>query len=95
MYASCFNHGGIFLYPTASLTTNIGFDGSGDNCGTDNKNITQRLYDGNEIILKKIPLSEQISIRKKYEYFYNNLTYENIYIRRIKDFINKLNHYLW
>jgi len=89
-YASCFNHRGIFLHPAKSLTTNIGFDGSGERCGTDNKNITQEFYNGNEIILKKIPLSEQISIRKKYECFYNNLTNEHIHIRRMKDILKTI-----
>jgi len=89
-YASCFNKGGIFLNPKESLTTNIGFDGSGDRCEADNSNITQQYYNGKKLTLERIPLSEKVSIRKKYEYFYNNLTYENIHIRRIKDFIKSI-----
>ena len=86
-YASCFNQGGIFLHPAESLTTNIGFDGTGDRCGNDNTNITQQLFKGKELLLKRIPISEQISIRKQYENFYINLTYENNFKRKMKDII--------
>ena len=34
-YASIFSRGGLCLHPRSSLVRNIGFDGSGVNCGTD------------------------------------------------------------
>ena len=36
-YACVFSHGGLCLHPRQSLAQNIGFDGSGENCGVGEK----------------------------------------------------------
>jgi hypothetical protein len=53
-YYSVFIRNGLGLFPTKSLVSNIGFDGSGENCGT--LNINQNIYQ------KKIKLSEKTEV---------------------------------
>lgn len=53
-YASVFLKEGLCLYPKTSVVRNIGFDGSGENCGADKSGYFGRLP-----LAKKIHLSEQ------------------------------------
>jgi len=61
-----FLHDGLILYPTRSMVTNIGHDGSGTNCAPDEKyNIdVDKLADN--IPVTKIPLVEHEAVKKSY-----------------------------
>jgi hypothetical protein len=61
---TCVNlNDGLCLYPSKSLVTNIGFDGSGVHCDIDPE--MGNLTFTNHIELKRIPLVEDKKIRKK------------------------------
>jgi hypothetical protein len=52
--ASCYLRGGLSLYPNRSLVQNIGFDGSGTNCGMSNDFTTL----ASRVHVRRVPLSE-------------------------------------
>lgn len=55
-HAALLSRGGLTLYPTWSLTTNIGFDSSGSNCFTTNKYYIYNLKD--YVRVKRVPIRE-------------------------------------
>lgn len=55
-HAALLKRGGLTLFPKKSLTTNIGFDGSGSNCYITNKYYIEHLQD--YVDVKPIPIVE-------------------------------------
>lgn len=64
-YASVFKQNGLILYPNRSLVKNIGFDGSGENCGKDSFNF--QVLDINNRKSQEITFPKKIKINL---YFY-------------------------
>lgn len=86
-YATIFKNKGLCLNPIKSLTSNIGFDGSGLHCG-DNDTFNVTL---NNNIVNSFPkkVNENEKILDKIKFFYWKNSYENI-PSSIKNFASKL-----
>ena len=83
-YASVFLHDGLCLYPTQSLIDNIGHDGSGINCGT-NDLFRVSLAD-KPVPVKTIPVTETRAV----------LTAHKKYFRKIvPPLINRITGKIW
>ncbi len=67
-HASVFLKLGLCLHPNKSLIANIGFDGSGNNCGVESRINLQELL--SKVILKNIPLKESRIARKLVRNYY-------------------------
>ncbi len=61
-----FLNDGLVLYPKKSLASNIGHDGSGTNCATDERFVIQDEALATEIPVTTIPLEEHAAVRKHY-----------------------------
>jgi len=70
-YASAFIKNKLTLYPQKSLTRNIGVDGTGTHGGIVNVYYTK--LDSPPILLKEIPVVEDVNARKKFEYFFRKI----------------------
>jgi hypothetical protein len=85
-YATVFNNNGFCLYPSESLIKNIGYDGSGDNCGESNS------YDKEVAVNEITKFEERISVDKKihaaYKEFKNKIKHQ--YYKRIKNRIIRI-----
>lgn len=66
-YASIFMRKGLCLHPRESLTRNIGFDGSGENCGSLER--TEEQLAAEPITVQKIKLHEDKVAMKRLERF--------------------------
>lgn len=67
---------GLTLFPHKSLTYNIGFDGSGENCGTTKK------YNGpiaRNVLLRKQPITVNEVARKIIIHFYKNVEKPSVF----------------
>lgn len=78
--------GGLTLFPKKSLTTNIGFDGSGTNCYVTNKFYIEHLQD--YVRVEPIPIKENRKAAKivrvfKNGHWYSKRNRQNL-LRRIK-----------
>jgi hypothetical protein len=60
-YYSVFIRNGLGLFPTKSLVTNIGFDGSGENCMIEN--FTQNLTNEKPILRKKHTIDLELYVK--------------------------------
>lgn len=66
-YVSMFLKKGVFLYPKNSMLINIGFDGSGVHCGTDDSKKNEMSdVENNHIKVEKIKVEVKSSIIKKF-----------------------------
>lgn len=84
-YFSVFSQNGLGLFPTKSLVSNIGFDGTGTNCG--DENLINSIYK-NEISVKVLN-SIDFKFYSKYLLYFKK---ENIEYRKrfkIKNFIKR------
>lgn len=63
-YASIFPRNGLCLYPKRSVTRNVGFDGSGENCEDDSSGYFNRLPFARSVWLRRQPLVESPSYLK-------------------------------
>lgn len=74
-YASAFLKNKFTLYPGKSLINNIGLDGSGTHCGSDN-NANKSVQLGNvEVSIKKIEIKEDIEARLVISDYFRNQTH--------------------
>lgn len=93
-YTSTFIRGGLCLYPTKSLTQNIGFDIEATNTTTSDSNeVYTRVQATNEYIKYTfVPLKENKIARKEYERIYRSLNYypKVTYLQKIKCIIKKI-----
>lgn len=71
-YASIVIHNGLCLHPKVTLTNNIGFDGSGENCKVSQKYITS--LSGRKIEVNKLPLVESNLARQMMINYYKTST---------------------
>ena len=69
-YASWFNAEGLNLFPAISLIKNIGFDGTGENCGNEDL-FHSPVTDFVEI--KKIPTVENNDLREKISNYFKSI----------------------
>jgi hypothetical protein len=68
-YASWLAQGGLSLFPTQSLVKNIGHDGTGIHCVTDNRFDTRVAE---SIPVERIPLKENVPLRWRINEFYRS-----------------------
>jgi GT2 family glycosyltransferase len=87
-YANVFQNKGLVLYPYKSIVTNIGHDGSGENCGSSNKF-------QNELLNKRITINEIKDIKvnienykKVKEFFIRNE--DALFIKILKNIYRKI-----
>ena len=100
-YASAFLKNLLTLYPKKPLVQNIGFDGSGEHCGSSN------LFDvklNSTYSLKKVTVAESIEARMKIEQYFklinnteqnNKINQKNSFKLKIKKIIYKLSPNLY
>lgn len=70
-YATVFKMNGLVLYPSNSMTNNIGFDGSGVNCGSNN---LFEVYVANEPVEKfSRDIRENTDVNNRLKSFFCNL----------------------
>ncbi len=89
-YASVFLEKGLSLWLGMSLVQNIGFDGTGEHCGIDDKfDVTLHK---NQIFLQKIPIQENLKARKilKNTYRFMRLFPRKTFFQKIKTIIIKV-----
>ncbi len=97
-YASVFFMNGLALHPGTSLTTNIGLDGSGENCVPQDASLSPPLKDI-EIEIKEIELKVDEKVEEQVMYYYRHQNdnrkeppgkiqhYTNIFKRKIVQLI--------
>lgn len=68
-YASWLHNKGYSLFPYRSLVKNIGHDGSGVHCGSNSGFNSDTV---NYVVVNKIPIKENIYVRKKINSFYKS-----------------------
>jgi hypothetical protein len=86
-YASWLRLGGYSLFPTKSLTRNIGHDSTGENC------IESDMFDtqlADYIDVKELPLKENKKYRKAINEFYSQIYYSRWSVQNIKNRLSKL-----
>lgn len=89
-YATFFLHDGLCLNPIKSLVQNIGFDGSGQNCGTSN------LYATDEVKLLKVEdfttdgTVNDFMVDKIKLYYHEKLKSNNSFIEKLRTIYNQL-----
>lgn len=85
-HAAILKRKGLSLFPKKSLTTNIGFDGSGDNCVVTNKFYIENLQD--YVDVKPIPLKENRKAARIAKVFKNGHWYSKrnrtLFYKKIK-----------
>ena len=83
-YATIFSHDGLCLNPTASFVTNIGHDGSGENCGS--KDIYRGSLSNSEIVRLPTILEEDCLVVDEIKAFYKarNPSAIRIFLGKIK-----------
>jgi glycosyltransferase involved in cell wall biosynthesis len=89
-HASCFLNKMLTLHPGKSLVKNIGFDGTGEHCNTDNTYDTE-LSSNNIILELQSILESEIGHKIYKEFFYQNLkpTFVKRLKRKVKSFLLK------
>lgn len=88
-YAELFRRGGLVLYPGRSLVTNIGFDGSGDNCVDLKRNPwwVEHLASEIRVIRKKRIKESKWAAREIYAFhggYWYNRRRRNKFFRQVK-----------
>jgi hypothetical protein len=84
----------LVLYPTFSLTTNIGFDGSGTHCGDVNEFKVDELANRPLKVSKMIPQVKEMVVKEMIDYFTSLATPRRKSIRNvIAKFINRLTNF--
>ena len=71
-YATAVLSGGLTIYPGVSMTTNIGFDGSGIHCGTDNS--YEVSLSDRPINIDNIPVVESAEVRAAWSDFLKKIS---------------------
>lgn len=93
-YTSTFINGGLCLYPTKSLTQNIGFgEGATNTTSNDGNDVYTRVEATDEFIeYKPIPIKENKVARKEYESIYKSLNYypRAQFIKKLKRIIKNI-----
>ena len=79
LYAAIFEHGGLSLRPSSSLVKNIGFDNSGEHCGSDD--YYNRLI--NDIDCKIDVYPDRIEENKKALKLFSKYYISKGYIKRL------------
>ncbi len=92
-YASFFLKGGSSLHPYPSLCNNIGFDGTGENCGDGSSNIFFWKKLANEIIVIKHSNFDDSVARKEVELFFRNISKFSIYFEQVIIRLKKIFRY--
>lgn len=88
--ASVIIKGGYSLYPKFSLVQNIGFDGTGEHCGENNKFYWEKL--AQNIVVKKIKIkfsNEAINALKKFNRNKTQISLKNCLIKLVPEFLKK------
>ena len=82
---------GLTLYPKKSLTTNIGFDGSGDNCGVSNKFYIEIDQLQDYVTVSRIPIVVNKKAFRIAKVFKSGHWYSK---RNINAFYNRIKSYI-
>lgn len=85
-YASAFLNNKLSLYPSKSLVHNTGCDGSGHHCKTYSDDYASSLND-EPIEIKKIPVEDNIFMRKQFENYFKSINKPPGIIKRL---LNKI-----
>ena len=84
----------LVLYPTFSLTTNIGFDGSGTHCGDVNEFKVDELANRPLKVSKMIPQVKEMVAKEMIDYFASLAPPQRKSIRNvIAKLINRLTNF--
>ena len=75
-YASCYLNNKLCLYPSESLVENIGFGESGTHCKNKTNDFDVKL-NLKPIKLKKIKISENTNMKKRFAILFNKLSHKN------------------
>lgn len=85
-YANLFLHGGLSLFPSRTLVSNIGFDGSGIHCGTNSD--FEFVLSNTPIGISQIPLVESAVGFDKHRKYFRKLN--SLLLRKILRKLSKL-----
>lgn len=87
-HATVLRMDGLTLYPGISLVKNVGFDGSGDNCGVTTKYDVENMPDS--IDVRRIPIKENRRMAKRIKIFQSGHWYSKGHRRALVNRVKKL-----
>ncbi len=86
-HTSVFLRGGLCLHPRQSLVNNIGFDGTGENCPSQNPFFHPKLAE--KISVEPLPLFERTDTRKHMVHYFQEMAKTDQNRSLVSSFINK------
>lgn len=88
-YASAFLANKLTLYPGKTLIKNIGFDGSGTHCCSED--VYQSIIDKSEPLFYEIKTIENLKARQKFEAFFKKSNHQN-FLMQLKTKFKRILH---